>query len=81
MMPKGLTDKLYWRQVLPFSKFHCFKKRADRKGFTSLCEREDLPWLGGQSCSRPRVFDRCGCCDGLEMKRRGWEESGPESKR
>ena len=33
---------------------------------------------GGQSIDRPAAVKRCAKCDGLEMKRRGWDESGPE---
>jgi len=77
-MPTGLADKLYWRQLWPFAKFHCFKKHS-RGGYISLCGGEEIPRSMGQRCSRPPPYKRCAICDGLEMKRRGWKESGPDS--
>lgn len=79
MMPKGLTDKLYWRETRP-GFWHCFKATGLRTPrYEALCGREELYWVGGQDCRRPNPLKRCGVCDGLEMKRRGWVESGPES--
>lgn len=82
MMPKGLTDKLYWRAIdgaSALSSMHCFKKQ-NGGGYVSLCGRFRKGVLGGgQHCNRPRAEMRCGACDGAEMKRRGWSESGPES--
>ena len=78
----GFVDKLYWRRVGPVGHaYHCFSKVAGRKKipFVSLCGRFDLIRSGGQACSRPAPWNRCGICDGLEMKRRGWDESGPAS--
>jgi len=82
MMPKGLSDKLYWREETAY-KWHCFKKTGFRghPRYLSLCEKDCRYWIGGQSCRRPAAVLRCAICDGLEMKRRGWQESGPESKR
>lgn len=70
----GLRDKLYWRPVA--GRWHCFKK-AD-EGFMALCGAAALDQSGGQSIARPPAVMRCGICDGKEMDRRGWEESGPE---
>lgn len=87
--PIGLADKLYWRPVGPVPEprvqvWHCFKKLRGKKGekdlWGSLCGDHVRTKSGGQSCQRPRVVLRCARCDGAEMKRRGWEESGPESK-
>lgn len=75
----GLTDKLYWRPSLN-GRFHCFKKMKGG-GFVSLCGRLERKRSGGQQCRRPIPLRRCGACDGHEMKRRGWDESGPTSPR
>lgn len=73
----GFRDKLYWR--LAGGLWHCFKKgtSAGPRAFYSLCGGESLLRVGTQQVRRPRPELRCGRCDGLEMQRRGWEESGP----
>lgn len=71
----GLRDKLYWREV--HGRWHCFKK-AGHPLYVSLCGRHERTRSGGQAISRPRPELRCGLCDGREMDRRGWTESGPE---
>jgi hypothetical protein len=73
----GFNDKLYWRRVAPNSIYHCFKK-VEGGGFISLCRKHWIERSGGQAIDRPRSEFRCGLCDGKEMERRGWEESGPE---
>jgi hypothetical protein len=74
----GLRDKLYWRPIS--GRWHCFKK-LDVSGWASLCASEYvLGSSGGQSVSRPPPMLRCGQCDGQEIKRRGVEQSMPESK-
>ena len=80
MMPKGLTDKLYWRDFRGTGIYHCYKKTGQQQ-FVALCnlKDEELKKIGGQKCSRPRPLQRCPRCDVAEMRRRGWEESGPES--
>ena len=73
----GLVDKLYWRYHV--SLYHCFKK-VRGGGFEALCARAPKiakGQLGGQDCRRPEPRLRCGICDGREMERRDWEESGP----
>lgn len=75
----GLTDKLYWRPG-DDGRFHCFKRLSEssrRPGekFISLCHRQTKPVAGGGRLARPPVGMRCGMCDGLEMKRRGKDES------
>lgn len=84
MMPSGLADKLYWRPVagLLRESFHCFKRLEGSGGgrrvrCVSLCGRHEIQRSGGQACRRPEVVLRCGICDGKEMDRRGWDESGP----
>ena len=73
-MPIGLTDKLYWRN------HHCLVRAPSRQyRYVSLCGRAEQYVIGGQECRRPPVHERCAICDGLEMKRRGWSESGPAS--
>ena len=74
----GLRDKLYWREASDGS-WHCFKKNQYNT-FTSLCGRFDRERSGGQAIDRPSVWQRCGMCDGKEIDRRGWEESGPERR-
>lgn len=79
----GLRDKLYWRSAVSRRdevtvRFHCFKKH-EQGGYISLCGYEWRRNSGGQGCRRPRAELRCGICDGAEMKRRGWSESGPAS--
>lgn len=71
----GLSDKLYWR-ASPVGLFHCFKKQHGG-GFRSLCGDWTLERSGGGAMHRPPVYQRCARCDGEEIKRRGWEESGP----
>lgn len=71
---KGLTDKLYWRPTGPL--WHCFKKAAP-DGYVSLCGIDGPRKIGGQRCSRPHPMLRCARCDRAEMRRRGWEQSGP----
>lgn len=77
----GLKDKLYWREVGAMN-FHCFKRVEGSRGGTtahcrSLCGRHEIKRSGGQASRRPESILRCGYCDGAEMQRRGWEESGP----
>jgi len=78
----GLRDKLYWRQPSDWSMYHCFKKsRSGKHGhgteFMALCDAHTMQRSGGQAIRRPPAHMRCGKCDTAEMKRRGWEESGP----
>lgn len=75
-MSSGFADKLYWRAGAS-GRWHCFKRRAHDKGYISLCGRETREYAGGQAITRPVVWLRCGQCDGMEMDRRGWDESGP----
>jgi hypothetical protein len=84
MRLSGLRDKLYWRKAYPNAPAHCFKKIRQtkypmRRQFQSLCGQHDLYGVGVQKCRRPPAIQRCAQCDVAEMKRRGWEESGPES--
>lgn len=72
----GFQDKLYWRQSSPGKRWHCFKK-AEGGGYVSLCDEVEIKRSGGQAITRPDPWARCPICDGLEVKRRGWEESGP----
>ena len=75
----GLRDKLYWR-LCADGDWHCFSKRppgAPGERFRSLCERFSRPNSGGQASRRPEPLFRCARCDVAEMKRRGWDESGP----
>lgn len=76
----GLRDKLYWRLFHEGEGlvWHCFKK-AGKKRYLSLCGQFTRRTSGGQSCQRPRAELRCARCDGLEMLRRGREESMPPS--
>lgn len=82
-MMAGLKDKLYWRQfdpeTNPRGRYHCFKRDKDGRVYESLCGGLELERSGGQGCRRPRSELRCAVCDGREMQRRGWEESGPPS--
>lgn len=78
----GLKDKLYWRRVLTTGLFHCFKRSNGSRGGTkircvSLCERYEIHGSAGQASRRPEPAFRCGTCDAAEMRRRGWDESGP----
>jgi hypothetical protein len=75
----GFTDKLYWRRSK--RQWHCFKKLLNEKGFISLCHQAEILVVSGQNISRPAVWERCGICDGLEMARRGWDNSGQVSPR
>ena len=77
----GLKDKLYWRPGAD-RQWHCFKKlrKADGGGYISLCRRFERPRSGGQSICRPPSLLRCGRCDVAEIKRRGWDEGGPDSE-
>ena len=76
MSIKGFTDKIYWR---PVTVWHAFKRRADGPGYVSLCGTWMREKAGTQGCGRPPAMMRCAGCDIAEMKRRGWDESGPES--
>jgi hypothetical protein len=76
---RGLIDNLYWRKAR--KQWQCFKKIAQVRGFVSLCERQEITSVRGKEISRPEVALRCEVCDRLEMKRRGWEGSGPVSLR
>ncbi len=73
----GLQDKLFWRRVTT-GLFHCFKK-ASSGGYVSLCGQFHLARCGGQSITRPPAMMRCARCDIAEMRRRGWDQSGPET--
>lgn len=81
---QGFSDKLYWRCKLG-GVYHCLKRTSSvspgnrKHEFRSLCDKFAVPKgrLGGQGCRRPVPILRCGICDGKEMKRRGWKESGP----
>lgn len=85
-MSSGFRDKLYWRFGAS-TLAHCFKKSSElRNGprgwvtlrvWVSLCGRATLTRSRGQAVERPEPRFRCGRCDGLEMERRGWDESGP----
>lgn len=75
----GLMDKLYWRWLTPSSLIaHCFKRHEGGE-FRSLCGPWSLTHSRGQAVNRPPAMLRCGVCDGMEMERRGWQESGPDS--
>jgi len=79
-MSIGFTDKLFWRQPTKYGgQSHCFKRVHPGPKYQSLCRRWDLDRSGGQRCARPPAMLRCALCDVAEMKRRGWEESGPVS--
>lgn len=82
----GLRDKLYWRPV--HGRWHCFKKLSEEAAdlwnvprretrWGSLCGGHMISRTDGQAIERPHVELRCGLCDGREMDRRGWDESGP----
>ena len=75
----GFKDKLYWRFVGDDNRWHSFTRGYDRSVYPSLCARYLRTTSGGQKCSRPKAVLRCADCDKLEMRRRGWAESGPES--
>lgn len=72
----GFADKLYWRRM-GRAQWHCFKK-VEGGWFQSLCGKEHIPVSLGQKILRPIAELRCALCDIAEMKRRGWEASGPE---
>lgn len=84
---QGLTDKLYWRWEP--GAYHCYRKVRIGSGrfsfeYQSLCGRGrtiNPGMIKGQGCRRPEPGLRCGICDGKEMERRGWAESGPASPR
>jgi hypothetical protein len=78
-MSSGFNDKLYWRQVEDI--FHCFSASGrEPPRFRSLCGEQARRQIGGgQHCARPIAVRRCARCDVLEMKRRGWSESGDPS--
>lgn len=75
---KGFTDKLYWREAAGL--FHCFKKQ-DSHTFLSLCARFTLTRVHSQAIQRPKAEVRCPLCDGKEMQRRGWDESGEATQK
>lgn len=70
-----MSDKLYWRRV-GLCTWHCYAS-ARPLGFVSLCGKERRAKSGGQAIERPAVHLRCGLCDAREMRRRGWDHSGP----
>jgi hypothetical protein len=76
--PGTLPDRLYWRKTR--AEWHCFEKVAAR-GFMSLCQRGEITFVHGHQIARPEAELRCSVCDQLEMKRRGWQGSGPASTR
>lgn len=76
-MSKGFVDKLYWRRVHVHGPAHCFRKQDGK--YRSLCGSWQIARTGGQGCKRPPPVRRCSQCDGAEMIRRGWDESGPDS--
>jgi len=82
-MSTGLTDKLYWRQARPGAvRIHCFEPARDgrKRYYRALCDDQiTRQRSSGQGIARPPAYARCAICDGAEMKRRGWDESGPES--
>lgn len=47
--------------------------------YISLCGAWNSERSDGQAIRRPIAILRCGTCDGAEMERRGWDESGPET--
>ena len=91
----GFRDKLYWRRssgMAPsgvlYTYYHCFrsvgrlsstKNAKTGAKYVSLCGAHKLQRSGGQGCERPLPMMRCSICDGAEMDRRGWDESGPAS--
>lgn len=75
----GLVDKLYWRRAA--GAYHCFRRRRREHRFDSLCGRHTIDRVGDQAIDRPESWGRCGRCDGLEMERRGHEESLPARHR
>ena len=76
---QGLADKLYWRPLRGI--WCCFRKVRNRGYYVSLCGWRKRKRSGGQAARRPEAVLRCGRCDGLEIQRRGWEESGPVTER
>lgn len=77
-MLSGLMDKLFWRPVRG-GRWHCLKS-VQGGGYQSLCGGVTRARSGGQAICRPPSILRCALCDGAEMKRRGWEEGGPDSE-
>lgn len=79
----GLIDKLYWRLVPGDMEYHCFKRLAGKikgqRAFGSLCGRREIPRSYGGDTRRPPPHMRCSQCDSLEMRRRGADESMPET--
>lgn len=71
----GLEDKIYWREVGKFN--FCAFVKSRGSGYVSLCGRLRRDRSGGQASRRPEPILRCAICDGREMARRGWDESGP----
>jgi hypothetical protein len=80
----GLRDKLYWRRVSEIGLFHCFSSKGDgphrEHRFVSLCGTHTRAKAGGGQMARPPCIMRCAGCDVAEMRRRGVDESMPESK-
>lgn len=70
-----LRDKVYWRSEFGW---HCYRRVASGR-YQSLCGRYEIRRINNQKLNRPTVWARCGRCDGLEMERRGLEESAEES--
>lgn len=70
-----LRDKLYWRSE---NGWHCYQRVAAGR-YQALCGRFEVKRIGNQKLNRPAALLRCGRCDGLEMERRGLEESADAS--
>lgn len=79
----GFKDKLYWRRdsMSLIEVWHCYTKmRESTTGvvkYVSLCGTRSRLRSGGQAITRPIPARRCARCDCAEMRRRGWNESGP----
>lgn len=73
-----MADKLYWRRDdgSLAEAWHCFIKNT-AGGFLSLCGKIQRSHSDGRALTRPAQHLRCSACDGQEMARRGWQESGP----
>lgn len=83
MKSSGWADKLYWRKAIPdnpLAQWHCFKKAAPREWVPLCGVGFILIKTGGQGIQRPCAELRCAACDIAEMRRRGWEWGGRESK-